>query len=138
MQRDTDPGRMPNCSPRFFTPQPVARIAGPAHRIAHLHPSLARSAEAATPFDPRPGYVMASKQVAPPVYRPRMDPLAVQPKMPVGTAMRPPAPPVYRLQQRPIVSQTRGPSIQPRTPGNSLQPFLTGVIQAKKFCDICK
>jgi hypothetical protein len=71
--------------------------------------------------------------VAPPVYRQQMASLAVQPKMPIGTAKRPAAPPVFRPQQAPIMLQLMRPSTQTRIAGHALQPFAKGVIQAKCF-----
>jgi hypothetical protein len=69
--------------------------------------------------------------VAPPVYRPQMASLAMQPKMPIGTAKRPAAPPVFRPQQAPITLQLMRPSIQTQIASHAQQPFAKGVIQAK-------
>jgi hypothetical protein len=95
MQRDTNPGLLANCAPRFSAPQPIARISGPAASAVQL-------------------------QVAPPVYRPQMVPLAMQPKMPIGTAMRPAAPPVYHPRQASIMLQTKGSLAHSRIGGHAL------------------
>jgi hypothetical protein len=123
MQRDTNPSALANRAPRFSAPQPVARISGPAG--------------AATPSGDRPGLFVAGNRAAPPVYRPQMPSLAMQPKMPIGTAKRPTAPPVFRPQQAPIVLQTKSPSTPSRIAGHVVQPFAKGVIQAKP-CNTCQ
>jgi hypothetical protein len=113
MQRIINPGLLANCAPRLSVPQPVAQISGPAASTVQL-------------------------RVAPAANRPQIAPQAMQPKMPIGTAMRPAAPQVYRPQQAPIMSQTGGSSNHSRIGGHTLQPFTSGVVQAKKFCQICQ
>jgi hypothetical protein len=63
--------------------------------------------------------------------------LAMQPKMPIGTAKGSVAPPVFRPQRAPIVLQMKSPSTQTRIAGHAVQPFAKGVIQAKP-CNTCR
>jgi hypothetical protein len=135
MQWDTNPGGLANRAPRLSALPPAARASVLAGRTVQLQPALTSPAGAATAAGARPGFPAAGNPVAPPVYRPQMTPLSMQPRMANGTVNRSPAPPVFSPQQTPIALQTKGPSTQTRITGHALQPFATGVIQAK--CKTC-